>query len=256
MNAKMKVLSLALVGLCGFAGSAMAACPTDPAAAGGGAWSSKNIGSDASYAITAGGYGNPATACKLDLKIGAASNTRALVTDDSPNNEQRYRARFYFNVSSLTGLTAANQQVKIFNASATTGPASASTAEVTISLLGSASGKALRFQIADASQASMSRLLTAALPASASGTYYVEFDLQHGASVPTDNFKFWVADTNTTTDPNLPTGKATVDTTGWSGVKSVNLGLFSSTANFRTAVAGQTFSVDEFDSRRQTFIGR
>ena len=43
MNAKMKVLSIALVGLCGFAGSAMAACPAGPTTAEGGAWTSKAV---------------------------------------------------------------------------------------------------------------------------------------------------------------------------------------------------------------------
>ena len=43
MNTKMKVLSLALVGLAGFAGSAMAACPNGPTVAEGRAWSSKTV---------------------------------------------------------------------------------------------------------------------------------------------------------------------------------------------------------------------
>ena len=44
MNTKMKLLSLALVGLCGFAGSAMAACPAGPTTADGGAVGCKVFG--------------------------------------------------------------------------------------------------------------------------------------------------------------------------------------------------------------------
>ena len=256
MNTKMKVLSLALVGLAGFAGSAMAACPGGPDIASGGAWTSKNVATDATLAITSPGL--VSTACKLDVSINASAlaNTRAYVTDDSPNDEPRYRARFYFSTAALTGLTLANQQSKIFNASATTSPAGASTAEVTITLLGSSSGPALRMLVADATQPSKFRTVTAVLPASANKNYYVEIDLTQGAGTPANNFRYWVADAATATSEASPTGQATVDTTGWTGVTTVNLGLFSTSPGFRSGVAGQTLSLDQFDSRRQTFIGQ
>ena len=53
-----------------------------------------------------------------------------------------------------------------------------------------------------------------------------------------------------------PPGTASVDTTGWSGITGTNLGLFSTTAAFRSALSGMTISFDQFDSRRQTFIGK
>jgi hypothetical protein len=252
----MKVLSLAMVGMFGYAGAAMATCPTGPDQASGGAWSSKNVASDATMAITSPGMAG--TDCKLDVSIntGALSNTRAIVVDDSPNNEARYRARFYFSTAALTGLTSSNEQVKIFNASSTDSPAGVSTSEVTISLLGSGSGPALRMLIADASQTSSFRTVTAVLPSSATKTYYVEFDLTQGAATPANNFRYWVSDAASATSDSSPTGTATVDTTGWSGVKTVNLGIFSTTPNFRSSVASQVFSLDQFDSRRQTFIGQ
>lgn len=257
MNTKMKVLSLALIGLCGYAGSALAVCPTDPAQPIG-AWSAKTVAADATLAITTPGLGTPATACKLDVSVnaGALSNTKALVTDNSPNNEARYRARFYFSTVALTGLTVSNQQAKIFNASATSSPTGASPSEVTINILGNAASPAIRMQIADAAQPSKFKTITAVLPASTTHNYYVEFDLTQGPATPTNNFRYWVADAATATTDTTPTGMATVDTTGWTGVKSVNLGLFATTAGFRAGVAGQVLSVDQFDSRRQTFIGQ
>lgn len=256
MNTKMKVLSLALIGAFGYAGAASAACPAGPAIADGGAWSSKNVASDATMAITSPGLSS--TACKLDVSINAAAlaNTRALVVDDSPQNEARYRARFYFSTAALTGLTLGNQQTKIFTASSTSGPAGASLAEVTMRLLGNGATPALRFAVADAGSPSKFKTINAVLPASANGNYYVEIDLTQGAGTPANNFRYWVAAAATATSDASPTGTATVDTTGWTGVKSVNLGVFTTTAGFRTGVAGQVLSFDQFDSRRQTFIGQ
>jgi hypothetical protein len=254
MNAKMKVLSLALVGLCGYAGSALAVCPTDPAQPIG-AWSSKSV-TTATWVINTPGLAS--TACKLDVSInaGAFANAKVFVTDNSPVDEPRYRARFYFNTSLLTGLTLANQQSRIFSASATTSPASTDPAEVSIGLFGNPPTNDLRLLVANATQPSMFTVITAPLPASASGTYYVEFDLTQGTAPLTNNFRYWVADAATATSDASPTGQATVDTSGWSGVTTANLGLFGTSAGFRSAVAGQVLSVDQFDSRRQTFIGQ
>jgi hypothetical protein len=255
MNAKMKVLSLALVGLCGYAGSALAVCPTDPAQPIG-AWTSKSV-TTATWIISTPGLAS--TACKLDvaINVGAFANAKVFVTDDSPVDEPRYRARFYFNIAALTGLTLGNQQTKIFNASATTGPALTSPSEVTIGLLGGTPTNAIRMLVANATQPNKFTTVTAVLPASASGTYYVEFDLTQGASTPANNFRYWVADAATATSDASPTGTATVDTTGWSGVTTANLGLFGTSAAFRAPpVGGQVLSVDQFDSRRQTFIGQ
>jgi len=256
MNTKMKVLSLALVGAFGYVGAASAACPTDPAQSGGGAWSAKNVANDASLTIQTPGLAS--TECKLNVSVNAnaLANTRAFVTDESPNDEPRYRARFYLNTSALAGLTLANQQTKIFNASAANSPgAGISTAQITVSLLGSSSGPAVRLLISDASQPSKFKTFTTVLPASASKTYTVEVDLTQGNTA--NNFKYWVAAVEDAAPVEAtPTNQGQVDTTGWSGVTSVNLGLFSTTAGFRANVAGQALSLDQFDSRRQTFIGR
>lgn len=92
------------------------------------------------------------------------------------------------------------------------------------------------------------------LPTSANNQYRIEFDLNQGTGP--DNFRYWVTDAAATTSDGSPTGTATVDTTGWSGVTGTNMGLFGTTAAFRSALSGMTISFDEFDSRRQTFIGK
>ena len=70
MNTKMKLLSLAVVGLCGFAGSALAACPAGPTTAEGGAWGSKSVLGGA-IAISTPGY--ESSECKMDASITSAA---------------------------------------------------------------------------------------------------------------------------------------------------------------------------------------
>jgi hypothetical protein len=252
---KMKALAVAVLGLAGM-GSAMAACPTIPAASatpgGGGAWTSQTV---TAAAFTSASPGLNGTSCALSVAIntGAASNTKGFVTDASPQNEARYRARFYFNTSALTSQNIANRQMRIFSASATTPPAGAGAEEVIINLVGG-SPQSVRFVIGDTASPGNQKIVSAALP-STSGAYRVEFDLNSTAGT----FRYWVLDattSNTGHDDTNPTGSTTMTDTGWSGVKQVNLGLFGTSAQYRANVGGQALVVDEFDSRRQTFIGQ
>jgi hypothetical protein len=120
----------------------------------------------------------------------------------------------------------------------------------------------LRFFVADAAQSSGFKTITQALPASASGHYYVEFDMEQGTAgqcttLPISGgcFRYWVTAEGTASTDAAPTGTYAPNNSGWSGVTQANLGRYSTTANFRTNTVGQAFLVDEFDSRRQTFIG-
>ena len=130
----MKSLLLAITGLVAFGamGSALAQCPTvtsntaNSTPGGGGAWTSQSVGGGGFLDITTTGLAG--TNCKLSVNIGATplANVRSFVSDTSPTDEGRYRARFYFDVSGLT-LTLANFQTKIFNAFANTAPGSLNT---------------------------------------------------------------------------------------------------------------------------------
>ena len=253
----MKALSLAVLGLAGlgFGANAMAACPTDPAAPNG-PWSSKNVAADASLTIVGGaaGQGLNNTACKMSVSInsGALANTRAYVIDDTPADEPHYRARFYMDISGFTGFSLGTYQTRIFNVSSASSPAGISTAEVTAALVGGAT-PALRFVVADSGQASSFRIVNVPLPAVASGVYRVEIDLTQGSA---GAFRYWVTDGSVATSDGSPTGSVTVNNSGWSGATSVNFGLFGTSAGFRANMSGKVLSLDEFDSRRSTFIGQ
>ncbi|MDR3388404.1 MAG: hypothetical protein P4L92_15255 [Rudaea sp.] len=257
---KMKALAVAVLGLAGLgmAGSAFATCPTIPAATntpgGGGAWTSQTVTS-ATFGSVTPGLDNTSCALSIAINAGAASNTKGFVTDGSPQNEPRYRARFYINLAGLTGLTVANRQSRLFSALATTPPTGAGAEEVIINLVGGTT-PSLRFIVGDTGSPGNQKIVNAVFPtATVAGNYRVEFDLNSTAGT----FRYWVLDAaadNSTFNDTNPTGSVTMTDTGWSGVKQINLGLFGTSTNFRADVAGQALIVDEFDSRRQTFIGQ
>jgi hypothetical protein len=252
---KMKALAVAVLGLAGV-GSAMAACPAIPATSatpgGGGAWSSQTV---TTATVTSATPGLNGTNCAFSVAInaGAASNAKGYVTDTSPQNEARYRARFYLNTAALTNLNVANRQARIFSALATTAPTGAGAEEVYVNIVGG-SPASLRFFVGDTASPGNYKTVNAALP-NTGGNYRIEFDLNSTAST----FRYWVLDaatTNTGHDDANPSGTATATTSGWSGVKQIDMGLFVASTQYRSNVSAQAAIFDEFDSRRQTFIGQ
>jgi hypothetical protein len=252
---KMKSLAVAVLGLAGFAGSAMAVCPAGASIANGGAWTSSAI-TQGVQAIVAGGLGVPVTACKLQVALNQSSAVfaKSIVTDTSPVDEPRYRARFYIDLSEITGLTSVLRSTKIFNASSTTSPAGASGEEVAVQLSGTLGAPTAVFTIADSTQPSGFNQFTVALP-NPSGSNRIEFDLVQGASA---TFRYWVTADTTVTTEGSPTGTITnVNNSGWSGVTQAQLGEFAANTNWRNNYTATThLNFDEFDSRRQTFIGQ
>lgn len=239
MNAKMKVLSLALVGLCGFAGSAMAACPAGPTTANGGAWSALNQFQGVASIATPGYDG---TECRLDSKINTGAPTAAFATvqDDSPANEARYRAQFLINLDGLTSPTA-NTAVNVFSAnSSTNGPG------IQLSVFGTAGSWFLGYIVKNASSAS--GVTVGSVPLTA-GANRVEFDLQIGSA---GSVAFWVNNTNAAT-PTVPAVALNNQAVG--GIDLANLGLAGPTKGFINTFGGKAVGFDQFDSRRQTFIG-
>ena len=270
---QIKALALAMLGLGGLvmAGSAAAACPTavttvgSTSPGGGGAWTSQYIASDATFGI--GGPGLNGTSCALSLSIGALSNSRAYVVDSSPQNEQRYRGRFYVSLANLTNFSLSNQTVILFRGNDATAPAQFTSDELVIRLAGGAT-PTVRFFVSDLNPVSGATQLAIPLPTSATNSYRIEFDIQigtgttnasHGCDVmPATGgcLRAWVTDAATASSDTSPDGSVTVNNSGWGGVKTAYLGLSSGAPNYRANHAGAVVLFDEFDSRRQTFIGQ
>ncbi len=248
---KMKALSIAVLGLAGLglAGSVFADCPTDPAQPTG-AWSSK-VQAGGTVAISAGGYNG--SSCKLDSTLTTNNSfDQATVVDTSPTNEPTYRARFFFNYDDVTTIGAFDG-VQIFTAnSAAAYPATNPTTQILRLTLqgGGATGHQLGIIAACDNGGGNTCSVVAPLPAS--GTSSVEVQIIMGAS-GTGTVNYWINNNVSGT----PTGSLTITggNAGWIGTNEARMGLAGPTLGIRTSHLNQPVHFDEFDSRRQTFIG-
>ncbi len=238
MTAKTKVLSLALLGLAGFgfAGSALAGCPASPVPP----WTAVfQLGGTAT--ITAGGYAG--TPCRLDVAITGDISSQAVVEDDSPAAEPRYRVQFIIDADNLTNLGLVDS-IGVFNAQ----QAGALTSPIVLGVVGDGSGGSGITYIVQ-NPADSSGVTSGFLPLSA-GTNYVEFDYDTGAVSGTPHFSMWV-NNNVEASPD-------VSVTTFSNTQTIDtafLGLSNAAPGFVANQNGHTVGLDQFDSRRQTFIG-
>lgn len=255
-NVMTKTLSLAVLGLAGmsFAGASMAQCPstvgqnqTPP-----GVWSA-GLQTQASLTVVSPGFAT--TSCKLRTALNQNSSpaAKAAAVDQTPNAEQRYRARFI--VGSAIALTQASRSALIFNAVGPTAAPGGTQNALQIFLLGNGTGKSLRFLIGDTTQPTQYRQVDIALP-NQNGENRVEIDLTFGAS--NGQLRYWVTDQATATTDGAPTATVTgLANSAWGGVDQAVLGLAGASGLWRSNFTNTSFvDFDEFDSRRQTFIGQ
>ena len=261
---KMKALALATLGLGGLvmAGSAFAACPTGPTIAQGGAWSGQSLDSKGSTLTIVGGspgQGYDGTSCKLQSSLANNGAATAAVRDDSPSapGEARYRAQFIFDPTNLSGANGTNQAV-IFLANAQNS-FSGILPMLEIDFAGKGGGSTTsgkRIFIVAACATGGTCGVPVNLPVQ-NGPNRIEFDLVTGAD-GTGNLRYWVNDAATTgLSDGSPTGTITITggNAGWVGVKTAFLGMSSPSTAYRSVNTNINAWFDEFDSRRQTFIG-
>lgn len=238
MNAKMKVLALALLGLAGYAGSAVAGCPSSPVPP----WSSVTALSGSAFNIEAGGLDG--SACKATAAIGQSLGAIASVTDDTPNAEPSYRFQFMIDPSNF-GTFGGTDFVTIFRANTTTAVGGNQNA-LTISLVPGPSGaKRVRFNAAcDTGRCAVSDGTD--LPAGASR---IEVQLTQST------MNYWLNAPQGTTEPAATGTIALGDTSAYGGVDKGILGLSGPSSAFKNAHHDQAVGFDTFDSRRTTYIG-
>lgn len=251
-NVMMKTLSLAVLGLAGmgFAGGAMAACPAS-AAIPVGAWSGSASFSGGVQSITTPGLASSECTLSVSFNAGAGGTAASVVRDDTPNNETRYRARYKADFNALTGFSGV-QGVQLFtaNSAAAFPAAGGSTQTVRLGLIpGGATGKQVSI-IAACNVPAQGYQCTAVAPLAATGENNIEIEVVFGAT-GTGKVNYWINNGTAGT----PTGTINVDNAGWVGVDQVFMGLSNGTSSFRTNQATKQVKFDEFDSRRQTFIG-
>jgi hypothetical protein len=234
MNTKMKVLALALVGLAGYAGSAVAGCPSSPVPP----WTAvAALGGTAT--IVAPGYAS--TACHLDTAITGDATGFATVEDDTPTAEPRYRAAFIIDADNLTNLGLVSAAY-IFTATSAAG----GNPPISLSVIGDGTGgRLVSYNVATSSAAVTGSVALAA------GQNHVEFDYDNGSSPGSTgaHFRMWV-NNNVEGSPDVDqsiTATGTVD--------QAFLGLATGTPDYLANFTGTTVGFDQFDSRRSTFIG-
>ena len=234
MNTKMNVLALALLGLAGYAGSAVAGCPSSPVPP----WTAVNaLGGTA--VIASPGYAS--TACRLDSALAGDNTSFATVEDDTPTAEPRYRAQFIIdtdNVATMSNVTG----VFLFSATSAAG----GNPPVSLSIVGDGAGHTFLSYAVDNGGSTLvdSVQLNA-------GPNYVEFDFDNGseAGSPGPHFDLWV---NNNVEAS-PTKHATIASTAV--VDTAFVGLAGATADYFPTFNNATVGFDQFDSRRQNFIG-
>lgn len=251
MNAKMKVLSLALVGLCGFAGSAMAACPAGPTTADGGAWASQSVLPPSTSHLAIATPGLDGTECRLNSSLGPSTTASAFVRYNNAASEPNFRFQFLVDNTGLTTFSSTDNVV-VFQAPATT-TANGFSRLLRVSLVaGPAGAKRVRF-IAQCGSGTFSCAQTFAtdlLP----GINRIEGKLTVGAGAA-GSLSYWVNAAAGTTEPAASGTIAALDNAAWGGVSASSLGLTAPSAAFKTNHATQIVAFDRFDSRRQTYIG-
>lgn len=245
MNTKMKVLALALLGLAGYAGSAVAGCPSSPVPP----WSSEAQLGGGVVAIAPGGLDG--SACRMDASLGASFSSLATVVDNTPSAEPRYRFQFLVNPDA-TGTFGATDAVQIFSANAAA--AAQGRTQILQMALTPGSGGAKRITFVASCDGGTNFRCSAQTTDLPAGVSRIEVDLQIGA---TGTVRYWLNAAAGTTEPP-ETGDVTVTggNNSWiGGVDSGAMGLGAPTPNFKNNHAGQVVSFDTFDSRRQTYIG-
>lgn len=228
VNTKMKLLSLAILGLGGIAlaGSASAACPSSPDA-----WTGTSLYQGA-VSISSPGFDSTSCLMNSTINSGASGFASAVVHDASPSAEPRYRAAFALNLDNFSNPTLSTG-AQVFSATSSAGP-------LKLGIFGSGGAWYLSYFVGAST--------SGAVPLSA-GVNHIEFDLQIGAS---GSLTLWV---NSNSQGSPTVAPITVNSSSMVGIDDAYLGLAAPTPVFVSNFGGTAAQFDQFDSRRQTFIG-
>jgi hypothetical protein len=255
----MKALAVAVIGMAGMSLASAATCPSDPAQSGGGAWNSKSVFGGGALTVTTPGLDGTNCAMYASINAGAgALASSAVQWSETGTSEATYRFRFYLDPSTVgtTNAFSGLQGVQVFTANSPAAfPASGGSVQVLrVSLVpGSAGAKQVTF-IAACNNAASQNVCSSTPVVLAAGSNVIEGQIIIGAS-GTGAVNYWV--NKTAGDSASPTGSVTITggNAGWVGINSALMGLAATTNSFRSNQATKAVVFDEFDSRRQTYIG-
>lgn len=253
---KMKALALATLGLGGLVMAGAASAATCPAVSDLNTTWSGGATQLAGATLAVSSPGLDTSSCKLDATLGASSASQATVTDNSPNNEPRYRFQFLLNADAVT--LSSTDSVAIFSTIGST-VAHARNGIIQLFLVPASGGnKRLSFNYSCNNGTTYRCVATTGTVNLAAGMNRIEFDVQMATPGNANgSIRYWINAAPGATEPT-PCATCTIsgiDNSAWVGPKVATLGLSSPAPSFSSAHHGQIISFDSFDSRRQTYIG-
>lgn len=235
--------TLITLGFLAVGGYASAQCNISNAT---GAWSAvQNPNSNLDVTATAAQGG---TSCGLAVttSVQATGADKHWVQDDSPNTEQRYRAAFCLDPNGINLPTSGTyRRLKLHMAQCGSGAGCQNFDIVQFKLENTGSGYSLKSFVRDSNTATGGNKLKFDVPV-ADAPNRVEYDLD----MTNGTLKVWVDATAETDTPVI--NLSGLDLAAWAGVNQARLGFMDKGNN---VTPGQEYYIDEFESRRQTFIG-
>lgn len=199
--------------------------------------------------VTAGSaMGGSSCGMAVETSVQNAGADKHHVQDNSPATEQRYRAAFCIDPNDVVlPTTGTFRRLKLHMAQCGNAPECANFDIVQFKLQNLTAGDySFKTFVRDSNTATGGNKLKFDVDIADTGPSRIEYDLDMTAGT----FKVWV---NATAETDTPVVSETgLDIAAWSGVNQARLGFMDKGIN---VVEGQTYFLDEFESRRQTFIG-
>lgn len=203
------------------------------------AWS--NFQDNGDFNVTAAAAMN-GTVCGSEISVN--HTTKSFVADQNATNELSYRAAMYVDPNSMSIPTSGiNRRLKFHNAQCTVGTCP-NVGLVQFKLENTAGGYSIKGYVRDANSGGTLNKYDVPL---ADGPNRVEYFVDMTAGT----FKLWVDATSEGDSPVVDLSG--LDMSAWSGgISEARIGNVNNPDNI---AEGETMYVDEFESRRQTFIG-
>lgn len=233
-------ISIAFLGLSNLA---MSQCNISNATS---AWSLVQNPNSMIDVVSAAAMGGTSCGLQVTTSVQNSGSEKHYVQDDSPSAEQHYRAAFCIDPNSISlPSSGAYRKIKTHMAQCGNGTGCANYDIVQFKLQSDANGNySLKSFVRDTNSVGNKNKFDVPLT---DGPNRVEYDLD----IASGTFKLWVDATAETNTPVIDLSG--LDLSSWSGgVNQARLGFMDKGINITT---GQTFYLDEFESRRQTFIG-
>jgi len=209
------------------------------------------------------------TACGLAASFTHAAPSsngeEAVVFDNSPNFEQTYRFRFYVDPTAIKSSLSTLNTTAVFAAKSQLSHGVTPNPYIVQMLLVGGGGN-VNLRVFGACSSGDNFLASRCRPANDISLGATSNDFTAGVRVEgqvimgaagTGKVSIWVG---SNTNSAAPDATINVDNSAWytagsEGVKQAVLGMFQGSIPFRNATTNMPIIVDEFDSRRVTFIG-